>query len=465
MAIKIRQTPYQRSGGPNVGPYQVHPDRVRADVTVIAMAGSNDLPETLGEDPDSTNPDLTAVSYDPGPQDTSTAPGRVRDGLKTLVDRPGEIILFGVGPDFVWSDGSTIDGSAGAAIGNWIFYDTHNCDGDGRWVRGTDGNEVCTTSAGILFHELGHVFLNHPAGTRDQDERGAVGIENDLREAQGLVKRDPDNWPESDCGCPNGCCIVASTASGSPFSSEVHALRKVRDYTLRNTTFGRRLFDALHREYYSFSIAVCRVMVADAMAKRQVERWLVKPLVRVLLIALEYFRQPDNVHRLGECVRQDHEQGFIAEPDVPSVWQMAQQVLQITSSGQSLTSSLVQLDAGTVRIHQILARSLPGCPHVRWGIINVLSIYAAARAQYAQENDENAVGEWLREAFDEWLGNVPLDDVLDGISSRELISDLRYLASTVFTTPRVRRKLGERIGVSYNGNPEMAAELQREGYL
>src|SRR5262245_40747018 len=121
MPIKIRQTPYQRSGGPHVGPYQVHPDLVRSQLGVIAMAGSNELPTSLGEDPDPASTDLTVISYDPGPQDTTTSGGRVRQLLKDLVDRLDNIILFGVGPDFVWSDGSTLEGSAGMSIGEWVF--------------------------------------------------------------------------------------------------------------------------------------------------------------------------------------------------------------------------------------------------------------------------------------------------------------------------------------------------------
>lgn len=466
MAIKIRQTPYQRSGGPHVGPYQVHPDRVRADITVIAMAGSADLPGTLGEDPDAGNSDLTVISYDPGAQDAGTAPGRVRNTLKTLVDRPGEIILFGVGPDFVWSDGSTIEASAGAAIGSWIFYDTHNCNGNGRWVRGTDGNEVCTTSAGILFHELGHRFLGHPVGTVDQDERAAVGIENDLREAQGLVKRDPDHWPESDCGCPNGCCIVASIATSSPFSSEVHALRKVRDFTLRSTAFGCHFFDALHREYYSFSIPICRVMVADYTAKQQVERWLVRPLVRALAMAVEYFRQPGCTDWLGECIRKDHEQAlFMVGPGALPSWQAAKQLLQAAAHGQPSAEPLTQFGPGITRIQDILASALPQCPHVRWGIIDLLSLYVTARARYARERDEISVGEWLEGSFEEWLGNIPLDYVLARLSPRELVVDLSSLASTVFAARRVRGKVGEQLAARFSDNPEIMAELRRIDYL
>jgi len=469
MTIKIRQTPYERSGGAHVGPYTVFPDEVRAQLGVIAMAGSSELPTTLGEDPDPADPSFTVVSYDPGPQDAATPAGRVRQLLKDLVDRSASINLFGLGPDFVWEDGSTLEGSAGGAIGTWILYDTKNCDGDGRWVRGTDGNEVCTTSAGILLHEMGHIYLHHPSGfdsgALDADERAAVGIENDLREAQGLVKRDPNHWHESSCGCPSDdCCIVASVATGSPYSTQVHRLRRIRDSELRNTRFGHHMLDILHNEYYSFSVPICRVMVADDQAKQNVSDWLLEPLMSVLQIAWTYARQPDDPDQLGRLIAEDHQKRLGIESEPRFAWDLLQIALHQTALGDSKAVEMVELDPGTRRIYEILAESLPYCPHIRWGVVELMQIYARARSRYQDTLDEQEVGLWLRDALDEWLGGIPLDYVTAQMTPDDLADDLQILASSLFVRPQVRRMLGQQLSGKTELDPYLKMRLQKDGY-
>jgi hypothetical protein len=444
MTIKIRQTPVSRLYG---GPYHVFPDLVRTHLTVIAMAGSEDMPGTLGEDSDPADSDLTVVSYDPGPQDTTTPQGRVRQLLKNLVDRAGDITLFGVGPDFVWSDGSTLEtGSAGGSYSGEVIYDTHNCGGDGRWVRGTDGNEVCTTSAGILLHELGHI-ANPPADPYDVigAERAAVGVENDLRVAQGLVPRDPDRL-ESGCGCPDGdCCIVASVATGSPYSAEVQALRRIRDRALRNTQFGHCLFEVLHEEYYSFSLPISRMMVTDSVLKTEVANWLVRPLVRAWTIAWEYTQHCGEPRALGQLLAQDDREEFAVEAELGLAWEVAGRLLRQAAAGDTCPAGLSQVDAGLRRAYEILAERLPDCPHVRWGIIDLLHLYTQARALYQETHDEETAGRWLMNALDGWTGDIPLDYVVARVPVDDLLTDLRTLASTLFARSPARLRLGRRL--------------------
>jgi hypothetical protein len=466
MGLKIRQTPYERTGGPHTGPYQVHPDEVRAQLMVIAMAGSGELPGTFAEEPDPVETDFTIISYDPGNQDLTTSAGRVRTLLKALVDRPNAVKIFGVGPDFFWADGTTLEASAGAAIGDWIFYDTQNCDGDGRWIRGTDGNEVCTTAAGILFHELGHRSLNHPVGTVAEDEMAAVGIENDLREAQGLVPRDPARWYEADCGCPGGCCIVASVSTGSPFSAEVHTLRRVRDELLRGTQIGHHLFDILHEEYYSFSVGVCRIMVLHPGAKRHVEQWFVRPFVRALEMALRYSRQPDDIDSLAGYLHDDSQRGFVLGVGQEE-WNKVAEILQFVAEGKTLPRQAVEIDDGTTAIYGLLTQWLPRCPHIKWGIIDLMNIYVEGCARYRSGTDKRALGRWLQAALDRWLGDLPLDHVLHKMSTEELCADLESMASTILIRGPVRRALGERLLRRRKIEPGSAFEtrLREAGYL
>jgi hypothetical protein len=309
--------------------------------------------------------------------------------------------------------------------------------------------------------------LNHPAGTQDQDERAAVGVENDLRLAQGLVPRDPNHWPQSNCGCPNGCCIVASVATDSPYSAEVHALRSVRDYVLRGTQFGYHLFDVLHEEYYTFSVPICRVMVVDRAAQANVERWLVRPLVRVFQIAQEYSRKPNDFENLGEYIRQDQEQGFITDADTALAWDMISTFLQEAAEGRNLPAVISELDDATKQIYGILAEWLPHCPHIRWGIIDLLAIYASARARYLSLGDQRATGQWLKQAFDEWVGNIPLHYIRARMSPSELGAEVSQLANTIFTSQQARQSLGQRIVKEWNIEPDSLTtrQLRDAGYL
>jgi hypothetical protein len=468
MTIRIRQTPYERPGGSYRGPFQVYPDDVRGHLGVIAMAGSNELPESLAEDPDPNDPNFTVISYDPGPQDATTAAGRVRQILKDLVDRPDRIILVGVGPDFLWSDGVTLRASPGGAIGDLIIYDTQNCEGDGRWVRGTNGDKVCTTSAGILFHELGHVYLNHGLELPSEIEPEAVGVENELRNAQGLVPRDPNVWQESDCGCPaSDCCIIASIATDSPFSQEVNELRHIRDHVLRSSSFGQHMFDILHEEYYSFSVSVCRVMVMDHVAKGIVADWLVKPLVQAYRTAWQYAQDPNDVDALGALVAQHHRAGSGLEADPRPKWEDALSFLQACSDGHLSPALAASLDPGTRRICCILAERLPCCPHVRWGIVDLLMIQAAAHRRYDTEGSAHAVGQWLKTALDEWAGDIPLDEILERISRDELLESLIPLAGTIFSSPPARRKFTGRLARRLNleADSDVMERLHRAGFL
>jgi hypothetical protein len=171
---------------------------------------------------------------------------------------------------------------AGGAIGSWIFQDTQNCDGDGRWVRGTDGDEVCVSSAGILYYELGHVFLNHPDGSVDDDERAAVELENDLRIAEAGVPRDPKNWHKSECECPGDCCIVASV--------DMHcAVFVTGPCAIRQSVCGSSMYCIA-----SITGSACQYHAFSSPAlMRERANCLVQPLIQALELARQY-AEPDN---------------------------------------------------------------------------------------------------------------------------------------------------------------------------
>jgi hypothetical protein len=472
MTIQIRTAPYERVGGDHLGPFEVHPDLVQMHLGVIAMSGTEDLPGSMNTDTDPADPEYLLLEWDPGPQDTTTASGQVRQLLKDMVDSSRDFKLFGVGPGFVWSDGSTLRDGAGGALGSFLFYDVENCEGDGRWVRGVNGEEVCTSSAGILFHEMGHRHLGHPSGfsseDTDNDERAAVGVENLLRTAQGLVERDPDHWPESSCGCPGSdCCIVASVASGSPYSSEVHALRFLRDYILRTTVLGRHLFDMLHSEYYSFSVSVCRIMLLSPEAKTNVQNWLVIPLIQSYEAARRYACFPEDIAGLGKQVMENSLPDSPVESLEHADLEKGLLFIEALLGRSPSTVQNCALDASTIEICDTLKTHLHNCPHITWAIVEPLLAYVETKVQFRGTAQVEDAGLFFKQRMETWLPAIPLRYLLPKMSDTDLLESLSRLSESVFTSPDVRKQLGIRISdiLSSHKRDAVTGRLRDMGYL
>ncbi|MFX0195892.1 MAG: hypothetical protein ACFFCW_07205 [Candidatus Hodarchaeota archaeon] len=463
ITVRIREASYTNASGT----FNVHPDLVRGHLVIIASGGTGELAPSFGDNPDPNDNNYSIAEFNPGSVDTSNASGRVKARLKELIDQPDNYIIIGVGWDFIWGNGDTIEASPGGTLGDTVFYDTSNCNGDGRWIWGVNGNKECTSSVGILYHELAHAYLDQPiTDPITAVEAEAITEENVLREALGLVLRDKTRL-ESACGCPDGdCCIVASVATASPFSQEVNMLRRVRDYTLRSSEIGTQFFNALHYEYYSFSVEVCRIMVLHPKAQYNVEQWLVRPLVQILKIAFDYTRHPNDLIRLGEHLLKDISSDFIWRKGEKSEWKQAHLFINAIVNGESLLQALPELDEGTVAICEMLTTWVPQCPHVRWGIANLLDIYILGRIRFNATDNAEVVGLWLKDALDRWLGNMPLDYALKHISDRELSSDLHKLTITVFTSKTARQYLGKRLACHLGSKPGSALEkiLHNEGY-
>jgi hypothetical protein len=459
MTLAIRQAPYLVDGTD----YGVHPDEVRGNLGVIAIAGDSELPASLGEDPDPTDSNYTVVSFNPGTQDLGTARGRVRDRLRQLTTSGRRYEVVGVGFDFVWWDGTSIEASPGVTNGTEVVYDTSNCNGNGRWIRGTNGNQECVIAPGILYHELGHAWQTDPL----HPESVAIEIENDLREAMGQVPRSTTQT-ESSCGCPDtGCCIVASVVTGSPYSEPVQALRRLRDYVLRSTELGSRFFDELSREYYQFSIPISRTLLLNPESQSQVELWLVRPLVRSVELLEQYTRHPEDVSRLGEMLLADSRSEFIFGPEQHDEWKMALIFLELVTQGHPVPEETPGLGSGMVHIWDILAAWLPESDHVRWAIPDLLTIYVQARTDFQTGADPSNVGIWLQQKFDLWLGELPLKEILVGLTTEDLVRDLPSFSETIMTNLGARAIFGPRLIQELGVEPgtKLKQILYDEGYL
>ncbi|WP_429884787.1 CFI-box-CTERM domain-containing protein [Geoalkalibacter halelectricus] len=432
MTVRIREADYVTAGG---SVYPVRADMARGHLMIIASGGTMDLEPSFGDNLDPGDPNFSIVMYDPGPQDLTTNPGRVRQRLKDMVDEGADNQVIGVDGSTIWSDGSTVETMPAFALGNTVFYDTSNSNGAGRWIigiNGINGNRECTNPAVILFHELAHAFHNHGPGDPVTEEQEAIADENWLREALGLVPRDPDRR-EGGAGCPGGdCCIVATVACGSPYAPSVNRLRRLRDDVLRHSTLGARFFDELFREYYAFSVEIARILVRDAQARAQVEQWLVRPLVGILEVMKGYRLAPHDVKGLGGNLLALLRENPAATPEQARA---ACHLLEALAAGGA-ADEVADDNEATRRIRALLASWLPRSPHVIWGILGPLRIHGAASLRFADNTDAEAAGRWLTERIDAWLRTLPLHTL--GELSPELIDEF---AASLFAEEEARRAL------------------------
>jgi hypothetical protein len=448
----MRESDYQTAGGST---YPVNADAVRGHLMVVATGGLADqLEPSFGDSPDAMNADYSIIAFDPVPAPgAATASDRVRSRLKALVDHASSFEIVGVTADTVWSDGTTIEAQPAFALGSTVFYDTTNCDGNGRWIRGTNDNQECTNSVGMLYHELAHAFRGHGAGDIATEEAEAIDDENDLREAQSLVLRDRDRL-EGGCNCPGGdCCIVASVAYGSPFAPDIQRLRRIRDYTLRASPIGAAFFDALNREYYAFSIDICRIMVRSHAAHQNVERGLVRPLAAALTVLQTCAEHSDDPACVGQIIRQ------IRQHDGNDAGAL--------DSGAALLGELVEgrlpvragqaVDPQTREILSILAHRLPRSPHVRWGVVQPLQLWVSLLTRFDAQADTELVGRWMLDAYETWIRTIPIVDPQDTESAPDADrpNQVDAFVATIASCDRMRLRiaavLAERIRAMSGG--------------
>lgn len=408
--LLIRENDYVTGDGTTT--YPARPDEIRAQLMVLAAGGSGDLEPSFGDDIWTDDPDWSIVQYDPDPApDETTNRGKVMARLKALVDDTTTYQIIGVQVD-QWSDSVTVEDRPAFALGNSLFVDVTLCKGNGRWVLNNDGEEVCTGTAAIIYHELAHAFHNHGLGTIADEEAEAITDENDLRAALGQELRSTTQL-DGGCGCPDtGCCIVASVAHGTPWAAPINALRRIRDRQLRASPAGARFFDRFFAEYYEFSVPICRCMVLDEQVRELVSRWFVRPLPAVMDVldaCVTSAHDPDALAtRLGPLLQ--------AVPSVPD--EALQPMLDALMSGR-IPEFATAAHPDAHEVFGLLAQALPRAPYVVWALVEPIRLVSGLAQDQARGADPailagRAIAEtqrWFQSVPTEFLGEDPEADL------------------------------------------------------
>jgi hypothetical protein len=329
----------------------------------------------------------------------------------------------------------------------WVIYDTSDNGGNGYCVPKEGGGSVGFPSAAILYHELSHALRDATETELDAtftgcdaspEEHAAELDENDMRDQLGIDHRDATNHCTSH-GCASNCCIVASVASGSAYSAEVNALRKVRDETLRRSEVGFDFFERLHYDYYSVSPQVVAMMQGDEELRERIAAALVVPLTQCLKL-LCFYRdgQPGAANLGGRFLEQ-----LAACPELLSF--SREQVALALDTVRARGTATPALPGELEPLAGLLRAKASASSFIRWGILDPIEMYLAAVGWQQDGMGSAEIGARLAATFAHWGARLPLTDVWQRLSNHTVAEELRFLCGWLLPTPQARADFARRL--------------------
>ena len=402
-----------------------------------------------------------------------TETGPTPDRVNALVNNvgfaaPPHIVAFGVDDSFVLSDGTPLKGN-GVAIpvgesGNPFtahvatFYDVTLCGGQGVWVDKEGGGTTQESTDVILYHELSHCFhfvTGTTAPTSAQEEVNAETDENDMRDVLGYAHRDAQSH---NGGCGGGpapsCCIVASLATGSPYSREVNRFRRYRESTLRGSDVGDDFFQCLFHGYYAFSPEVVRLLGRTPELGRVVRDRYVVPLLAASELLIEYANGRGK--GLSAVVRRQ-----IDRPDTSS--QLTRQSLEVLARDLRLATSALPVQqlhetwvgddhAGSglaPAVRELVDRVARARDDelLRWALIDNIAIWASAVLMVHEGKRDHVVDAAVAARIAEWLGRMPITSIWHSFSRLKAEEELTSLDQFHFD-PRARIAFADRLATA-----------------
>jgi hypothetical protein len=333
----------------------------------------------------------------------------------------------------------------------WVIYDTSDNGGHGYCVHKEGGGTVSFPSAAILYHELSHALRDATDTQLDNSDTGCEASpeehqaeldENDMRDQLGIDHRDATNHCPSS-GCASNCCIVASIATGSPYSGEVNALRRVRDEALRRSEVGFDFFEHLHYDYYSFSPQVVAMMRGDGELRQRIAAALVVPLTRCLKLLCFYRGGQPRAADLGERF-------LVQLADCPELHSLSSEQVTLALDTVRRGAATPALPAALEPLARHLRAKASASSFIRWGILDPIEMYLTAVGWQLDGMAGNEIGVRLAAAFADWGARLPLTDVWQRLSNHTIAEELRFLCGWLLPTSQARanfaRRLREHLG-------------------
>lgn len=453
----------------------VFPDRAFQHLVQISNMDGG-----IGQDPPVG--DLIHVTYTQS--QTGPCPNRlntlVNTSFPTIPADPTDIIILALDNTFVASNGTLLGAFGGETLkpgqtdsngftnptnSALVLYDTSQDGGAGYCAKGLASGkyDLQSPNSVILYHELSHAFrictnsqlsLAHPGVCPASPEETAAEVdENDMRTQLGIPLRDTTDHCANP-GCPTNCCIVATIATGSPYSREVNALRQVRDSFLRRSEVGYSFFEHLLYDYYGFSPEVTRMMALTPELKKLIETWFVRPLTASLSLIRAWSLDGCDENEIGKRFEQS-----AAEIDLTvENARLVRDMLQARAEIPAFNSDLVELA-------DLLQQRAQPSPYIEWGLMQPTCMYLDACVWRSEGLSPSALGERLTVAFDAWASAMPMLDVWHRLPRYSINEELAFLHRALLRTPESRLRFGERLATHISADDATLKLMAEAGFL
>ncbi len=455
---------------------EVKPENASFDLIQIS---NNDMGDGVAAGYGEGDPDgnLVRVTYDQST--TGTVPDRLNTLVNTNFGVNGDnidIIVLAVGSGFTLADGTDMAGNGTARApgtgGNptdsiLVFYDVEDNFGDGVCLNAQDNGEfdLSNPTPVLLYHELSHAFriattgllslvTDDPCSDAAPEEQAAMVEENDMRVQLGERLRTTTNHcgnPGVDGSCATSCCVVATVATGSPYSAEVGALRRIRDGLLRRSEIGFDFFAHLHDDYYGFSPEVCRMMACSRDLLRMIRVYFVGPLTECLELISAYTLRRATSEQLGQQAVERMSASDVLMRLTDRELRMAEAVLD----GGALAALATSEPMG--ELASLLDERARDSEYVRWALFEPIRIVIDTLRMVRAGATPDAIGGSLAAAFDAWAVKMPLTDVWHGLSRYAVAQELEFLGRALVRGEAARARFRTRVVAHMGGRPDIAA--------
>ncbi len=429
--------------------------------------------------------DLIHITYN------KTLNGIPLDRLATLVntdfaDVAGttDIIVIPVDETFVRPNGHFVTENAGLTfpVGHsenptssvLIVYDTSDNGGNGYCLPREGGGTTSFPGSVIVYHELSHALRmatnslldNSDTGCDANDEEHQAEVdENDMRDQLGIDRRDTTQHCTTS-GCTSNCCVVASVATGSGYSSDVNRLRSVRDRSLRWAEVGFDFFEHLHHDYYAFSPQVVQMMEGARELRDEIATVFVVPLTRGLELLRYYADADPTAAQVGLHVVDS----VAATAELAGM--SADHVAVALATLRAPNGELLDVPDALGQVVQVLHAQVVHSDFLRWGIVDAIEIYLEAVQGRLAGDDVEAIGRRVIERYDRWTAQLPLTDVWLRLSTYAMTEELTFLAEFLMPQLSSRQmfadRLAEHLDRHVDGRPttvDLAAALRDSRFL
>ena len=440
----------------------VFPNNAEADLFRISDLDFSGFGETTEPPPSH----LIKVDYEPQGT-TGFPPTRLHELVNTDfagVAGSTDIIVVAVTESFLFDGHTPIENVGGVTLPP---LQSPNTTGSVLIIYNTGSSQICTKAEGsggfdlgspspvTLFHELSHAFRMATTGslstsasgcTASPEEEAAEKDENEMRELMGVRKRDVTNHCGEHCSSPsNGCCVVASIATGSE-SVEVNALRAFREGFLRRSEVGHSFFEQLHHEYYGFSPQVCAAMGNNEPLVDRIRTFCVRPLTRSLTLLRGLLAAQTPIDEIGTRL----DRSLARELDAVEPGELDAALAMIRAG---------RVDPATVPTPLPQVERVDVGSHLRWGILDPVEMYLLAAREQVDGADAGELGRRFASRVDAWAPRLPLDPLWGELSNFELRRELNFLRQSLLRTPASCEAFARRLLAQTDVDPRLVLPM------